>query len=155
VPARPRQAGAPRAAAPYAARFSAGDLRRVRRAVAEWAVQAGLRGRRAGDFLIAVNQVASTAVRRGSPLARLRLQVAGGTVAQAEVRDIGRWPPGPAAAPAPGGPTAGLQVARRVCDEVTIRRSPRGSTVILCMSLPGQDMVMDNEQGNARGHGLN
>ena len=133
------QAGTPRAAAPYAARFSAGDLRRVRRAVAEWAVQAGLRGRRAGDFLVAVNQVASNAVWRGSPPARLRLQVTGGAVAQAEVRDSERPPPGPPAAPAPGGLGTGLQVARRVCDQVTIRRSPRGSTVILCMSLPGQD----------------
>jgi serine/threonine-protein kinase RsbW len=139
VPALPGQAGTPRAAPPYAARFSAGDLRRVRRAVAEWAVQAGLRGRRAGDFLIAVNQIASTAVWRGSPLARLKLQVAGGTVAQAEVRDSGHSPPGPPAAPAPGGPAMGLQVARRVCDEVTIHRSPKGSTVILCMRLPGQD----------------
>jgi hypothetical protein len=139
VPALPGQAGAPRAAAPYAARFSAGDLRRVRRAVAEWAVQAGLRGRRAGDFLSAVNQIASTAVGRGSPPARLRLQVAGGTVAQAEVRDSGRPPPGPPAAPAPGGLAMSLQVARRICDEVTIRRSPKGSTVTLRMSLPGQD----------------
>src|SRR5438067_5742689 len=116
MPALSGQAGTPRAAAPYAARFGAGDLRRVRRAVAEWAVQAGLRGRRAGDFLIAVNQIASTAVWRGSPLARLKLQVAGGTVAQAEVRDSGRSPPGPPAAP--GGLATGLQMARRVCDEV-------------------------------------
>jgi serine/threonine-protein kinase RsbW len=139
VPALPGQAATPRAAAPYAARFGAGDLRRVRRAVAEWAVRAGLRGRRAGDFLIAVNQVASSAVWRGSPLARLKLQVAGGTVALAEVRDSGHPPPGPPAAPAPGGLATGLQVARRICDEVTIRRSPKGSTVTLCMSLPGQD----------------
>jgi len=137
VPALPGWAGSPQAAAPYAASFGAGDLRRVRRAVAEWAVQAGLRGRRAGDFLIAVNQIASTAVWRGSPLARLKLQVAGGAVALAEVRDGGRPPPGPPAAPAPGGLATGLQVARRVCDEVTIHHSPKGSTVTLCMSLPG------------------
>jgi serine/threonine-protein kinase RsbW len=118
--------------------FSAGDLRRLRRAVAEWAVQAGLRGRRAGDFLIAVNQIASTAVWRGSPLARLKLQVAGGTVALAEVRDSGRPLPGPPAAPAPGGLAMGLQVARRICDEVIISHGPKGSTVTLCMSLPGQ-----------------
>lgn len=139
MPALSGPAGTPRVAAPYAVRFSAGDLRRVRRAVAEWAVRAGLRGRRAGDFLIAVDQVASTAVWRGSPLARLRLEVAGGTVAQAEVRDGGRSPPGPPAAPAPGGLAMGLQVARRVCDEVAVRRGPAGSAVILCMSLPGQD----------------
>jgi hypothetical protein len=101
------------------------------------AVQAGLRGRRAGDFLTAVNQVASTAVWRGSPAARLKLQVAGGAVALAEVRDSGRPPPGPPAAPAPGGPATGLQVARRVCDEVTIHHSRKGSTGPLCMSLPG------------------
>ena len=138
VSALPGQAGRLRAAAPYAARFGAGDLRRVRRAVAEWAVQAGLRGRRAGDFLIAVDQIASNAVWRGSPTARLKLQVAGGTVAQAEVRDSGPLPPGPSAAPAPGGLAMGMQVARRVCDEVTIRHSPKGSTVTLGMSLPGQ-----------------
>lgn len=137
MPALPGQAGSPRAAASYAASFGAGDLRRVRRAVAEWAVQAGLRGRRAGDFLIAVNQVAGTAVWRGSPLARLKLRVAGGVVALAEVRDGGRPPPGPAAAPAPGGLATGLRVARRVCDEVTICHSPKGSTVTLCMILPG------------------
>jgi hypothetical protein len=105
--------------------------------VAEWAVQAGLRGRRAGDFLIAVNQIASNAVCRGSPAARLKLQVAGGAVALAEVRGGRRPPPGPPAAPAPGGLATGLQVARRVCDEVTIRHGPKGSTVTLCMSLPG------------------
>ena len=102
-------------------------------------MQAGLRGRRAGDFLIAVNKIASNVVWRGSPAARLKLQVAGGTAVQAEVRDSGRLPPEPPAASAPGGLGTGLQVARRVCDEVTIRRSPRGSTVILCMRLPGQD----------------
>jgi hypothetical protein len=137
VPALPGQTGTPRAAAPYAATFSAGDLRPLRRAVAEWTVQAGLRGRRAGDFLNAVNQIASTAVWRGSPLARLKLQVAGGTVALAEVRDSGRTPPGPPAASAPSGLATRLQVARRVCDQVTISHSPKGSTVTLCMSLPG------------------
>ena len=108
MPALPGQAGRPRAAAQYAAKFGAGDLRRVRRAVAEWAVQAGLRGRRAGDFLTAVNQVASSAVWRGSPLARLKLQVACGAVALAEVRDSGRPPRGPPPAPAPGGLATGL-----------------------------------------------
>ena len=139
MPARPEQAGTPRAGAPYAARFCAGDLRRVRQAVAEWAVQAGLRGRRAGDFLIAVNKIASSVVWRGSPTARLKLQVARGMMVQAEVCDSGHAPPEPLAASASGGLETGLQVARRVCDEVTIRRGPRGSTVVLRMNLPGQD----------------
>src|SRR5436189_4839306 len=101
VPALPGQAGTARAGAPYAARFRAGDLGRVRRAVAEWAARAGLRGQRAGDFVIAVHEIAANAVWHGSPTARLGLHVARGTVAQAEIRDSGRWPE-PPAAPAPG-----------------------------------------------------
>jgi len=133
------QAGTPRAAAPYAVRFSDDRLRQVRRAVAGWAVQAGLRGQRAGDFVLAVHEIATNAVRHGSPVARLVLQIVGGTAVQAEVRDGGQWPPGPPAAPAPGRGGRGLQLVRRVCDEVTIRRGAGGSTVILRMSLPGQD----------------
>jgi anti-sigma regulatory factor (Ser/Thr protein kinase) len=125
-------------AAPYAVSFSADDLRRLRHAVAGWAAQAGLHGQRAADFVIAVHEIAANAVRHGSPVALLALHSAG-TVAQAEIRDSGHWPPGPAGATAPGGLGMGLQVARRVCDEVTIHRSASGSTVILQMSLPGQD----------------
>jgi serine/threonine-protein kinase RsbW len=138
VPALPGQAGTPSADAPYAARFRAGDLRRVRQAVAEWTARAGLRGRRAGDFVLAVHEIATNAVRHGSPTARLGLHIAGGTAVQAEVHDGGRWPPGPAAAPAPGEGGMGLRLARRICDDVTIRRGASGSTVILRMRLPGQ-----------------
>jgi anti-sigma regulatory factor (Ser/Thr protein kinase) len=99
---------------------------------------AGL-GQRAGDFVIAVHEVAANAVRHGSRLARLGLQAAGETAVQAEIGDSGHWPPGPPAVSAPGGGGTGLQVARRVCDEVMIRRSPSGSTVIVRMSLPRQD----------------
>ena len=111
----------------------------MRRAVAEWAARAGLRGQRAGDFVIAVHEIAANAVRHGTPTARLGLHVAGGTAVQAEVCDGGHWPPGPAAAPAPGQGGRGLQLVRRVCDQVTIRRTPAGSTVIVRMSLPGHD----------------
>jgi anti-sigma regulatory factor (Ser/Thr protein kinase) len=115
-------------------------LRRVRRAVAEWAARAGLRGQRAGDFVIAVHEIAANAVRHGSPLARLVLQIAGGTVAQAEICDSGHWPAGAPAAPAPGESGGrGLPLARQVCDQVTIRRGAGGSTVTLQMSLPARD----------------
>jgi serine/threonine-protein kinase RsbW len=128
-------AGTPRAPAPYAVRFSIGDLRQVRRAVAEWAAQAGLRGQRAGDFVTAVNEIATNAVRYGSPVARLELKVAG-AAAQAEVRDSGHWPSEPARAPDPSSGGMGLPLARRVCDDVAIRRRAGGSTVILRMRLP-------------------
>jgi serine/threonine-protein kinase RsbW len=118
-------------------RFSLGDLRRVRRVVAEWAAQAGLRDPRADDFVIAVHEIAANAVRYGSPVARLELRVVG-AVAQAEVRDSGHWPSGPAGPPDPGRGGMGLPVARRVCDDVAICRRASGSTVILRMHLPGQ-----------------
>src|SRR6266480_3568746 len=133
------QAGTPRAPAPYAVRFSADDLRQVRRAVAEWAAQAGLPEERAADFLIAVNEIATNAIRHGSPLAWLDLQIGGGTTAQAEVRDSGHWPPGPADGLDLDGAGMGLRLVRRVCDDVVIRRGADGTTVILRMGLPGPD----------------
>jgi serine/threonine-protein kinase RsbW len=115
------------AAAARAARgaFSIGDLRQARRAVAERAAQAGLRGQRAGDFVIAVNEIATTAIRYGSLVARLELTVAGAAT-QAEVRDSGHWPSDPARAPDPGSGGMGLSLARRVCDDVAIRRRAGG-----------------------------
>jgi anti-sigma regulatory factor (Ser/Thr protein kinase) len=109
----------------------------VRRAVAEWAAQAGLPGKRAADFLIAVNEIAANAIRHGSPLAWLDLQIATGTTAQAEVRDSGHWPPGPVGGPDLDGAGMGLRLVRRVCDDVVIRRGADGSTVIVRMGLPG------------------
>jgi anti-sigma regulatory factor (Ser/Thr protein kinase) len=135
VPSASQQPGTPPVAAPYGVTFSADDLRQLRHAVAGWAARAGLQGQRAADFVIAVHEIATNAVRHGSPVARLALQIAG-TAAQAEVRDSGHWlleSPGAA----PGGLGMGLQVARRVCDQVTIRRGANGSAVILQISLPG------------------
>src|SRR5690349_21253019 len=125
VPSASQQPGMPPAAAPYAVSFSAGDLRQLRHAVAGWAARAGLQGQRADDFVIAVHEIAANAVRHGSPVARLALQIAG-TAAQAEVRDSGRWRLEPPGAAAPGGLGMGLDVARRVCDEITIRRGANG-----------------------------
>jgi serine/threonine-protein kinase RsbW len=117
-------------------RFSLGDLRRVRRAVAEWAAQAGLPDLRAADFMIAVNEIATNAVRYGSPVAQLELTIAG-TAAQAEVRDSGHWPSEPARTPDPGRGGMGLRLARKVCDDVAVCHGASGSTVILRMNLPG------------------
>jgi anti-sigma regulatory factor (Ser/Thr protein kinase) len=122
-------------AAPYAVSFRADDLRHLRHTVAGWAARAGLHGQRAADFVIAVHEIATNAIRHGSPVARLALQIAG-RAAQAQIRDSGHWPPEPPAAPAPGGLGMGLHVARQVCDQVTIRRGATGSTIILQMNLP-------------------
>jgi serine/threonine-protein kinase RsbW len=136
VPSASGQPGTPPVAAPYTVSFSAGDLRQLRHAVAGWAARSGLQGQRAADFVIAVHEIATNAVRHGSPVARLILQIAG-TAAQAEVRDSGHWPLEPQTATAPGGLGMGLQVARRVCHQVTIRRGANGSAVILQLDLPG------------------
>ena len=82
--------------APRRMRFGIDDLRQVRRVTAQWAARACLSPERAEDLVIAVNEIATTAVRHRSPVTRLHPQIMRGTVAQAEVRDTRHWPPGPA-----------------------------------------------------------
>jgi serine/threonine-protein kinase RsbW len=122
------------ASAPLGLRFSVDDLRRVRRVTAEWADRAALPPERADDFVIAVNEIATNAVRYGSPTARLLLRVAGENMAEAEVRDEGRWLPGTEAVPAGAGRGGmGLPLVRRACDAVEIRTGDNGTTVLLRM----------------------
>jgi serine/threonine-protein kinase RsbW len=122
--------------APRGVRFSVDDLRLVRRETARWAVQAGMPAGQADDFVIAVNEIATNAVRYGSPEARLLLRVAGGTAAEAEVRDGGTWEPAAGAASGDGRRGGmGLPLTRQVCDEVEIAAGRGGTTVILRMSL--------------------
>ena len=99
--------------------FTSTDLPRVRRPTVTWATRAGMSAEAADDFVIAVNEIATNAVRHGSPRASLRLWVSGGA-GVAEIRDSGRWAaaaaPTPLPAPAcrtgrhgPGGGPAGLR----------------------------------------------
>jgi len=117
-------------------RFGIDDLRQVRRVTAQWAARACLSPERAEDLVIAVNEIATNAVRYGSPAARLVLRVTRQNMAEAEVRDEGRWPPGSTAAP-PGEQRGGmgLPLARRVCDAVEIRAGHDGITVLLRIRL--------------------
>ena len=117
-------------------RFGVENLRRVRQVTARWAAQAGLPPERAEDFVIAVNEIATNAVRYGSPMAWLVLRITRENMAEAEIRDEGRWPPGSMTAPAGeehGG--MGLGLVRRACDAVEIRAGDNGTTVILRMRL--------------------
>lgn len=120
--------------APYLTRFSIGDLRRVRLETAQWAAATGLPSERVDDFVIAVSEIVTNAVRYGSPQAQLELRGAGNTVV-AEVRDTGRWETGVRPKEAEGRGRMGLALARRVCDEVDVRPDPSGTTVILRMNL--------------------
>lgn len=122
--------------APYAVRFSLGDLRQVRQAVAGWAARAGVPDLRAADFMIAVHEIAASAVRPGSPVAQLDLKMDEAAV-QAEVRASGHWPSDPGGAPDPRIGGMGLLLACRVCDDVVIHRRGTGSTIILRMRMPG------------------
>ena len=143
----------PRAPAPQALRFGAGDLRRARRMIARWAAGAGLADGRGDDFVIAVNEIATNAVLHGSAQAWLLLRVTADGTAEAEVRDTGHWRPSPVgAAPADGPGRAGgmgLPLARQVCDDVEIRAEPGGTTVTLRMYLwPPRP---DGQAGRGRG----
>jgi anti-sigma regulatory factor (Ser/Thr protein kinase) len=118
--------------------FTAADLPEVRRFTAARAARAGMSPEAADDFVIAVNEIATNAVRHGSPRAWLRLWVSGGAL-EAEIRDTGQWPAGTVPAALPRRPAEeggmGLDVARLVCDGLQIKASSAGTAVLLRMAL--------------------
>lgn len=132
--------------------FSVADLRQVRRITAQWAAQAGLPDDRADDFVIAVNEIATNAVRHGSPVARLLLRTEGAAaVAVAEIGDTGCWQPGPGPPSGDGG--MGLPLARLICDEVDIRAQESGTTVVLRMNLPPRQRPAEPGPPSSAGSG--
>lgn len=84
---------------------------------------------RTDDFVLAVNEIATNAVRHGSPIADLRLS-AGRAAVTAEVRDSGQWTAG-----LDGDGGMGLPLVRRVCDQVHVETGGTGTTVTLRMCL--------------------
>lgn len=116
-------------------RFTIDELRQARQAALEWAVQAGLGEERAADFVLALNEITTNAIRHGSPAASLRLHLDGHGGLLAEVSDSGHWPaqPGP---PPDAGTLRGLALARRLCEQVSIGTGPEGTTVTLQMTAP-------------------
>src|ERR1700729_3261306 len=137
-PRRTRGSSRPTPPGPLEMTFRAGDLPLVRRSTASWALRAGMAADTADDFVIAVNEIATNAVRHGSPEASLRLWV-DGRAGLAEIRDQGQWPGAMAPTPLPrraaeqGG--MGLEVARMVCDGMQINATETGTAVLLRMSL--------------------
>lgn len=128
-------------AAVFGMRFGMDDLRRVRQEAARWSRQVAMSSERAVDFAIAVNEIATNAVRHGSPVACLMLRVIVGHMAEAEIRDSGTWleHPGPEDGAAPFGDAEhgrmGLDLVRKVCDALEIRTGRDGTTVLLRMNL--------------------
>ena len=133
---RSRRASRPAQADPFELTFRAADLPLVRRRTASWALRAGMPANAADDFVIAVNEIATNAVRHGSPEATLRLW-ADSRAGHAEIRDQGHWPGGSGIVPKrpaeQGG--MGLEVARMVCDDLRVQTTRSGTQVRLRMKL--------------------
>ncbi|KAB8190014.1 ATP-binding protein [Nonomuraea phyllanthi] len=114
-------------------RFRLPDLPRVRQFAEGEARHAGMPEETIGDFVIAVNEVATNAVTHGADQAVLRTWLVNGDLV-VEVHDDGVWKPGPMPG-AVGG--MGLWVARLLSSELTLDAGDAGSTVV--MRFPGKD----------------
>jgi anti-sigma regulatory factor (Ser/Thr protein kinase) len=112
--------------------FRLPDLPEVRQFAEEEARAVGMPEEVIGDFVIAVNEVATNAVNHGAADARMRTWVISGDLI-VEVHDEGTWKPGPMPG-AVGG--MGLWVARLLSSDLTLRVGSGGSTVI--MRFPGK-----------------
>jgi anti-sigma regulatory factor (Ser/Thr protein kinase) len=114
-------------------RFRLPDLPQVRQFAEDEARDAGMPEDVIGDFVIAVNEVATNAVTHGADRAAMRTWTVSGDLI-VEVHDEGAWKPGPRPG-AVGG--MGLWVARLVSSDLTVRVGNGGSTVI--MRFPGKE----------------
>ncbi|GAA2282324.1 hypothetical protein GCM10010149_28750 [Nonomuraea roseoviolacea subsp. roseoviolacea] len=103
------------------------DLPRVRHFAETEARRAGMPDEAIGDFVIAVNEVATNAVTHGDDEARVRLWVDDGDVV-VEVHDHGTWKPGPMPGSVGG---MGLWVARMLSSDLHLRVGDGGSTVVM------------------------
>ncbi|MEV1172113.1 ATP-binding protein [Nonomuraea sp. NPDC049784] len=114
-------------------RFRLPDLPQVRQFAEDEARSVGMPEEAVGDFVIAVNEVATNAVTHGADHAFMRTWLVNGDLFVA-VHDGGTWKPGPMPG-AVGG--MGLWVARLLSSELTLRAGSDGSTVI--MRFPGKE----------------
>ncbi|HEX5594652.1 MAG TPA: ATP-binding protein [Micromonosporaceae bacterium] len=113
--------------------FELGRVTQLRHVVAAAAAGVGLEGQRLDDFVLAVNELITNAVRHGGGRGRLRLWCRGRTVL-CEVSDHGRGMDtgqlGDRECPAPesvGG--RGLWLARQLSDNLLVSTGAAGTTV--------------------------
>ncbi|TQS05686.1 ATP-binding protein [Microbispora sp. SCL1-1] len=115
--------------------FSLADLPDLREFAAAEALRRGMPEDAIGDFLVALNEVATNAVTHGSTKARLGIR-SDGTALVVAVHDDGRaWRPEgePGHDPPPENATSGmgLWVARMLSNELQVTTGPRGTTVTM------------------------
>ncbi|WP_433179237.1 ATP-binding protein [Actinoallomurus sp. CA-150999] len=118
-------------------RFTAEQLPSVRRFTEALARRYKVSEGLIGDLVIAVNEIATNAVRHGSPHAELSMWTEDGSVI-AEIHDSGTWTPADAPGGTPPPPEAeggmGIWVARQICSAVNIRTGINGTVVRLELS---------------------
>lgn len=121
--------------------FTRAQVTSTRHAVARAVVAAGLLGARGDDFVLAVNELVTNAVRHAGGRGRLVLGLVGGAVA-CDVSDTGSGIPAgrlnghylPADF-AVGG--RGIWLARHLCDRFEVRTGPEGTTIRVAVGLSG------------------
>jgi anti-sigma regulatory factor (Ser/Thr protein kinase) len=116
-------------------------LTAVRHAVADFATQSGLRDRAQADFVLAVNELVTNAIRHGGGRGELRMRridrgvwcsVADRGPGLPLERRVNQMPLPPASDT--GG--RGLWLVHRLCDDVTITAGPEGTTISVFKLLP-------------------
>ncbi|MFC4585683.1 ATP-binding protein [Sphaerisporangium corydalis] len=114
--------------------FCVGDLPDVRDFAALQARRAGMAEAEIGDYLVAVNEVATNAVTHGAAKARLRVWSDRGDL-MVDVHDDGQWAPdGPQGMIAPHDYSTsgmGLWVARRLASALSLRTGLSGTNVTM------------------------
>jgi len=127
--------------------FGGGDIAQLRAVLARLVTQAGLGGERSNDFVLAVDEILTNAVRHGGGAGHLEVWVETGRIwFRITDRGSGMTVEPPSAPPAPtqlGG--RGLWIARGLTDEMTIATGPGGTEVAGAVNLPAPaESTMDH-----------
>ncbi|MFC4535701.1 ATP-binding protein [Sphaerisporangium dianthi] len=119
--------------------FCVGDLPDVRDFAALQARRAGMNDEAIGDFLVAINEVATNAVTHGASKARVRVWCDEGDLLVG-VHDDGHWvpeeTPGMIAPHDYSTSGMGLWVTRRLTKELILRTGQNGTELIMRFKLP-------------------
>ncbi|MEV6929881.1 ATP-binding protein [Dactylosporangium sp. NPDC051485] len=120
--------------------FGVAQITPVRHAVSQGAAAAGLRGQRLEDFVLAVNEIVTNAVRHAGGGGTLRMWASDGVVV-CEVTDRGEGIPGErlsgeALPPSHAVSGRGLWLARHLVDDVAVSTGEAGTIVRLSSKVP-------------------